>query len=90
VSGAVPRRPRLAPHALLRWDALRGEHQVVGPEGVLSLGESAAAVLLACDGRTLEDLCRELAGRYEDFVPADVERFLAELSSRRWVRDDAG
>jgi pyrroloquinoline quinone biosynthesis protein D len=90
VTAFLPRRPRLAPHAVLRFDALRGEHQVVGPEGLLRLAGSAAAVLRLCDGRTLAELCRELAAHHENFEPADVERFLADLAARRWVRDDGG
>ena len=44
-------RPTLASHVRYRWDAVRDQHQLVFPEGVLVLNESAAALAALCDGR---------------------------------------
>jgi pyrroloquinoline quinone biosynthesis protein D len=81
------RRPELARHARYRWDALRGEHQLLGPERVLVLGESAAAVARLCDGRELESLHAELEREFASVERSEVASFLDELARSGWIRD---
>ncbi len=81
------KRPRLAPHVVLRFDRRRNEHQLVGPEVLVRLDETASAILSLCDGRTLDDVCRELGLTYARCDRGDVERFLLELHRRKWVCD---
>jgi len=77
-------------HARYRWDALRGQHQLVFPEGVLVLNEPGAAIVRLCDGRTLVDL---LAALQEQFpggdLGEDVLSFLERLARKGLVRDAA-
>jgi pyrroloquinoline quinone biosynthesis protein D len=84
------RRPLLARHARYRWDALRKQHQIVYPEGVLVLNETGAAIVRHCDGRTREALIAELKSQFKDGDPAaDVDAFIDRLSGKGLVRDAA-
>ena len=84
------RRPILARHARYRWDALRGQHQLVFPEGVLVLNESGAAIVRHCDGRTTEELTAEMKSRFEEGdQAADVHAFLCRLFEKGLVCDAA-
>ena len=82
--------PQLVAHARFRWDEIRGEHQIVYPEGVLVLNESGASIVRRCDGRTtdelIEDLEQEVSGAE---VSADVRKFLARLVDKGLLYDAA-
>jgi pyrroloquinoline quinone biosynthesis protein D len=81
-------RPVLARHARYHWDELRGEHQLLFPEGVLVLNETGAAIVRCCDGRTADDLVAELKQRFPDAEPAtDVHAFIGRLVEKGLVRD---
>src|SRR5436190_830470 len=76
-------RPMLARHARYRWDALRQQHQIVFPEGVLVLNESGAAIVRHCDGRPIGELLAALEAQFKDApletdVPAFLERLFAK------------
>jgi pyrroloquinoline quinone biosynthesis protein D len=83
--------PVLAPSARYRWDAIRREHQLVFPEGLLQLNETGAAIVRRCDGRSRGDLVAELCGQFTDCCEDDVLAFLQTLSQRGLLRnaDDA-
>jgi len=84
-------RPLLVRHARYRWDALRQQHQVVFPEGVLVLNESGAAIVRLCDGRSRDDLIAALRTEFADGDPAaDVDAFLGRLSEKGLLLDAAG
>jgi len=84
------RRPILARHARYRWDALRQQHQIVFPEGVLVLNETGAAIVRHCDGRTMESLIAEMKVDSEDGnQAADVPAFLRRLFEKGLVCDAA-
>jgi coenzyme PQQ biosynthesis protein PqqD len=84
------RRPVLARGARYRWDGLRRQHQLVFPEGVLVLNETAAAVVRLCDGRSTEELVAALEGEFPGAYPAgDVAEFLQRLARKGLLRDDA-
>ena len=82
------RGPLLVPHARYRWDKLRGQHQLVFPEGILVLNEPGAAIVQLCDGRSLAEL---LAALGEQFPGADlgedVQTFLERLARKGLLRD---
>lgn len=78
-------RPRLARHARLQFDPVRGRHVVLAPEGVLVVNHTGAAILDLCDGRTVDDITDELRGWYGDVATDDVQTFLTRLVVRRWV-----
>jgi pyrroloquinoline quinone biosynthesis protein D len=82
------RRPVLARHIRYRWDALREQHQLVFPEGVLVLNESGAAIVRSCDGRSTGDLIAALAIEFPGAELAiDVPAFLGRLSEKGFLRD---
>jgi len=81
--------PRLAPFARYRWDAIRKQHQLVFPEGLLQLNETGAAIVKRCDGRPLGELVVELSGQFADCREADVRAFLQTLTERGLLRDAA-
>ena len=84
------RRPVLARRARYRWDALRQQHQIVFPEGVLVLNESGAAIVKHCDGRSTDNLLAALRGQFVDVLQADdVHAFLGRLSEKGLLRDAA-
>lgn len=58
------RRPKLVRHARYRWDELRGQHQLVFPEGILVLNETGTAIVRLCDGRSLDELLAALTETY--------------------------
>jgi coenzyme PQQ biosynthesis protein PqqD len=83
-----PRRPLLVRHARYRWDELRRQHQLLFPEGVLVLNDSAAAIVRLCDGRSLDEL---LAGLEEQFATTTLRQevldILDRLSQKGLLRD---
>ena len=81
-------RPLLAPGVRYRWDEMREQHQLLFPEGLLILNESGAAIVRLCDGRTTDEVIRELESQVSDGNPADdVHQFLARLAEKGLLRD---
>jgi pyrroloquinoline quinone biosynthesis protein D len=89
VSGIV-QRPKLVPHARYRWDALRRQHQLLFPEGILVLNETGAAIVQRCDGRPVNELLAALRAQFpETNLAADVLTFLERLARKGLLRDAA-
>ena len=81
-------RPSLVAHARYRWDKLRGEHQLVYPEGMLVLNESGAAIVRLCDGRPLTELLAALGQpSSQTQIGDDVRAFLQRLGEKGLLRD---
>jgi pyrroloquinoline quinone biosynthesis protein D len=79
--------PRLAPHARLRRDAVRGVWAVQAPERTFMLDETAHAVLARCDGATtLDGIVDRLCGAFPDApratIAADVAAMLQDLADK--------
>jgi len=82
------RRPLLASHARYRWDELRGQHQLVYPEGILILNEPGAAIVQLCDGRSIDELVIALQEKYSEGKPAaDLDDFIERLANKGLVHD---
>jgi pyrroloquinoline quinone biosynthesis protein D len=80
----------LAHHARYRWDKVRGQHQLVFPEGVLVLNDSGAVIVQLCDGRPLPELLEALGRQYpEADLDAEVRSFLERLAQKGLLRDAA-
>ena len=80
-------RPRLVRHARYRWDKLRGQHQLVFPEGILVLNDTGAAIVRLCDGRSMDELLGALTESYGDSLPEEVGEFLNRLTQKGLLRD---
>ena len=84
------RRPILVPHARYRWDKLRGQHQLLFPEGILVLNEPGAAIARLCDGRPLAELLAALDEQFPGVdLGEDVRAFLERLARKGLLRDAA-
>lgn len=80
----------LAPHARFRWDEVRRQHEIVFPEGVLVLNESATAIIRLCDGRTTDELIEALQEEITSGQPSDdVREFVGRLAQKGLLRDAA-
>ena len=80
--------PRLAPGARLQIDRTTGKGVLLFPEGIIELNETAHEILSHCDGRTLSEIVRDLAGQYDAdpaALMADVRETLVDLHQRKLV-----
>ena len=84
-------RPCLVTGARLHFDAVRSEHVLLVPEGIVRLNPSAVAVLELCDGRRdLDEIVSYLNKRYQGGdVDADVRGLVAAMSDKGLVVDAA-
>jgi pyrroloquinoline quinone biosynthesis protein D len=83
-------KPMLAPQARYRWDKVRGQHQLLFPEGILVLNDTGAAIVQLCDGRTSAEVVAALAERFPgDDLTRDVADFLERLARKGLLRDAA-
>lgn len=83
-------RPLLVPHARYRWDALRQQHQLVFPEGILVLNDTGASIVRLCDGRSLAELLAALGEQFPDAdLGVDVPTFLERLVRKGLLRNAA-
>ncbi|WP_376797534.1 pyrroloquinoline quinone biosynthesis peptide chaperone PqqD [Thermogemmatispora sp.] len=82
-------RPRLLPRARLEIDRLSQQPILLYPEGVMTLNETAAAILQLCNGEyTLAEILHELASRYEaspEQMQRDVYEYLCSLQDQHLV-----
>jgi pyrroloquinoline quinone biosynthesis protein E len=86
---ALDSRPGLRRGVKLAHDPVRGRYALLYPEGVLLLNETAAAVLVHCDGqRTIPDVAGILAEEYDGVSAQDVLDLLADLDARRLLVSD--
>jgi pyrroloquinoline quinone biosynthesis protein D len=82
-------RPTLASHVHLTFDQVRHRHMLLGPESVLVLNATGAAILGLCDGRrTVAEIVEELRGRYKRVAADEVAHFLARLVAKRYMEVD--
>ncbi len=82
-------RPGLRRGVKLARDPVRDRMALLYPEGVLLLNETAAAVLVHCDGRrTVPEVAEALAEEYEGVSAGDVLDHLADLDARRLLVSD--
>jgi len=72
-------RPRLVTGARLHYDAVRSEHVLLVPEGIVRLNPTAVAVLELCDGeRDIDAIVGALSERYDGADVSDDVRGLVD------------
>ena len=82
-------RPRVAAALRLTFDEVRGQHMLLGPESVLALNPTGAAILQLCDGRRdVGGIVAELQDRFAGVEPGEVRSFLKHLAAKRCVEID--
>lgn len=79
------RRLQLKSHVRYRFDRVRDQHQLVFPEGLIVLNETAAAIARCCDGRTEDELFTALDEQFGDYDTEDVNAFLDQLTDRGFL-----
>jgi pyrroloquinoline quinone biosynthesis protein D len=81
--------PSLARHYRMQWEQAQGCHVLLYPEGMIKLNDSAAEILLQCDG------CNNVAGivtALEHKFPSaegldiDVIEFVGGAHGEGWIR----
>jgi pyrroloquinoline quinone biosynthesis protein D len=85
-------KPRLATGVRLAFDKVRDRHILLYPEGVVTLNETAVAVLELCDGeRTIGDIAAQLGSQFQENpdLRADVEQLIGAIAARGLVIDAA-
>jgi pyrroloquinoline quinone biosynthesis protein D len=79
--------PRLWKLARLGYDPVRQRPVLLYPEGAVLLNDTGQAILELVDGqRTVADIVRILADRYQADVTTDVADFIASLTARELLR----
>ena len=81
-------QPRLARGVRLQTDSKTGNGDLLFPEGVLELNETAQAIVTRCDGRTVTEIIQTLAEEYDvdsKMLAADVRETLAGLERRKLI-----
>jgi len=74
------RRPALRRHFGLRWNDARQGHLLVGPETVVVLNDTGAAIIRLCDGRhSVDDIVDALSTAYTEVNRDEVVSFLSRL-----------
>ncbi|MCE7008054.1 pyrroloquinoline quinone biosynthesis peptide chaperone PqqD [Kibdelosporangium philippinense] len=77
---------RLRRGVRLTYDKTRETYVLLFPEGVLVPNQTAASVLLLCDGvATVAQITAELGIKYEGVRAEDVQNVLTRLEERRVV-----
>ncbi len=80
------RRPRLAPHVRLRFDARRQRWTVMAPERLLLPDDTALEVLRRCTGEaSLAEIVADLAREFdapEGEIARDVAALLQDLGDK--------
>lgn len=79
--------PQVARGHRLQYEPAQQCHVLLYPEGMVTLNDSAAEILLRCDGqRNVCRLCADLSAEFSDAdVTDDVYQFLQLATSYGWV-----
>lgn len=78
---------RLGKNFRLQWEKAQEKYVLLYAEGMVELSDSAAQVLLLCDGKhTPRDIINKLEEQYaEAELDDDVNNFLEEALHNGWV-----
>ncbi|WP_244816619.1 pyrroloquinoline quinone biosynthesis peptide chaperone PqqD [Caballeronia sp. Lep1P3] len=80
-------QPKLKRLFRLQWEPAQDAHVLLYPEGMVKLNESAAQILLRCDGtRDIPALIADLEAAFgASGIGDDVRAFIAGARSRGWL-----
>ncbi|SEJ92750.1 pyrroloquinoline quinone biosynthesis peptide chaperone PqqD [Paraburkholderia diazotrophica] len=81
------RGPKLSSLFRLQWEPAQDAHVLLYPEGMVKLNQSAAQILLRCDGtRDIPTLVAELEQAFNATgLAPEVEAFVDHARSRGWL-----
>jgi pyrroloquinoline quinone biosynthesis protein D len=70
----------------MKYDSSRQRHVLLGPESVVVLNRTGAAIVGLCDGkRTVAEIVAELGQAYANVAGEQVADYLARLAANRCV-----
>jgi pyrroloquinoline quinone biosynthesis protein D len=80
-------RPQLKRLFRLQWEPAQDAHVLLYPEGMVKLNQSAAQILLRCDGtRDIPALVADLEQAFSaKGIGDDVRAFIAGARARGWL-----
>ncbi|KMZ12982.1 Coenzyme PQQ synthesis protein D [Candidatus Burkholderia humilis] len=80
-------RPQLKRLFRLQWEPAQDAHVLLYPEGMVKLNQSAAQILLRCDGsRDIPALVADLEAAFNTTnLGDDVRAFVAGARARGWL-----
>ncbi|WP_244828833.1 pyrroloquinoline quinone biosynthesis peptide chaperone PqqD [Caballeronia sp. TF1N1] len=80
-------RPQLKRLFRLQWEPAQDAHVLLYPEGMVKLNQSAAQILLRCDGtRDIPKLVADLEDAFgASNLGDDVRAFIAGARARGWL-----
>lgn len=79
---------KLGKNYRLQWEKSQDKYVLLYAEGMVELNDSAAQILLLCDGtRTPRDIINKLEEQYADAeLDDDVNNFLEDALHKGWVQ----
>lgn len=92
--------PKLAGKARIKFDKVRGKHLLLLPEKVVVMNETAASILILCDGSlTVQSIAEKIRGSLRESaesmeseplpelktMESDILEFLQEMMDQGWV-----
>ena len=83
----MPEKPQLNKLFRLQYEQAQQCHVLLYPEGLVKLNESAAQILLLCDGnRTVSQIVEELETKFQtNGLTTDITNMLEESARRNWL-----
>ncbi|HEY3598395.1 MAG TPA: pyrroloquinoline quinone biosynthesis peptide chaperone PqqD [Paraburkholderia sp.] len=86
-----PLRPKLNKLFRLQWEPAQDAHVLLYPEGMVKLNQSAAEILLRCDGtRDVAAVVAELERAFNATgIAPEVRAFIADALARGWLEPSA-
>ena len=79
--------PRISPMFRFQWEEAQESHVLLYPEGMVTLNDSAAAILQRCDGaHTLDMLIDDLQSAFGvQGIAPEVHAFVKHAFERGWL-----
>ena len=81
--------PSLARHYRMQWEQAQGCHVLLYPEGMITLNDSAAQILLQCDGyNNVAGIVTALEHKFPSAqgLDIDVTEFVGGAHGEGWIR----
>ncbi len=84
----LPEQPLLSRLFRLQFEKAQNAYVLLYPEGMVKLNDSAAQILLRCDGKqTVPEIVSDLEHAFETSgLQKDVEAFLQAAQERGWIK----
>ncbi len=84
----LPEKPLLSRLFRLQFEKAQNAYVLLYPEGMVKLNDSAAQILLRCDGkRSVSEIVSDLEQTFSTSgLQGDVDAFLQAAQDRGWIK----